>query len=363
MGKRKKTRMKVNASKDNEEESKQHSEQKFTIDDLIQKVEEYIENFNFEMAEKFCVRILETSPNNVRALNMVAAACLEIGKTDEAICYLKRAVEIEPDKGFSKYMTLGELLEGQHAVEYLKKGVELMINEKKCFEKEDTDNPCENSDIEKITDRDISNAFCSLAEIYLTDFCLAEDAEASCKSYCNEAIQHDQNNPDAYQVMANCLLSEQKNEEAREALLKGMNLWRGIDDPVLKSSRIPSYDSRISLSKMLIEINEFDTAADVLGELLSEDDEVVQVWYLLGWNEYLKEQDYNSVVYYLEMAQKLFSQSECDDEPLLEHINELLLEVKEKLNDHKDFFSNNDAGENSEDDYNEEEIGSMDTTT
>ena len=48
-------------------------------------MEEYIENFNFEMAEKFCVRILETSPNNVRALNMVAAACLEIGKTDEAI--------------------------------------------------------------------------------------------------------------------------------------------------------------------------------------------------------------------------------------------------------------------------------------
>lgn len=51
------------------------------------------------------------------------------------IKYLKRAVEIEPDKGFSKYMTLGELLEGQHAVEYLKKGVELMINEKKCLEK------------------------------------------------------------------------------------------------------------------------------------------------------------------------------------------------------------------------------------
>ena len=60
---------------------------------------------------------------------------------------------------------------------------------------------------------------------------------------------------------------------------------------------------------------------------------------------------------------KLFSQSECDDEPLLEHINELLLEVKEKINDHKDFFSNNDAGENSEDDNNEKEIGSMDTTT
>ena len=40
----------------------------------------------------------------------------------------------------------------------------------------------------------------------------AEDAENSCKVYCEKAIKQDPDNPDAYQVMANFLLSEQKNE-------------------------------------------------------------------------------------------------------------------------------------------------------
>ena len=34
----------------------------------------------------------------------------------------------------------------------------------------------------------------------------------ACKLYCEKAIEQDPDNPDAYQVMANFLLSEQKNE-------------------------------------------------------------------------------------------------------------------------------------------------------
>jgi hypothetical protein len=48
---------------------------------------------------------------------------------------LKHAIDIEPNNGFSKYMTLGEVLEGEQAVECLKKGIEIMINEKETHEK------------------------------------------------------------------------------------------------------------------------------------------------------------------------------------------------------------------------------------
>ena len=46
--------------------------------------------------------------------------------------------------------------------------------------------------------------------MYISSF--VEDAENSCKLYCEKAIEKDADNPDAYQVMANFLLSEQKNE-------------------------------------------------------------------------------------------------------------------------------------------------------
>ncbi|XP_028399911.1 probable assembly chaperone of rpl4 [Dendronephthya gigantea] len=358
MGKPKKKKNKAGAKVKSKKKDESLNGLNFSVDDLLEKVEEYIESFNFELAEKFCDRALEMSPDNLQALNMAASVYLEIGKNDEAVNCLQHAIEIEPEKGFSKYMTLGELLEGEEAVKCLKKGVELMIAEKESGEKENVSNSDSGAEKVEILDRDISNALCSLAEIYLTDCCFAANAETTCRLYCEKAIEHDPNNPEAYQVMANFLLSEQKSEEAKETLLKGFNLWHGCDDPTLKSARMPSYESRISLSKMLIEVNELDNACSVLEELLSEDDEIVQVWYLLGWIQYLKEQDYNLVVYYLEMAQKLFIQTGCDDEPLLEHIDELLSEVKVKTNnDSVEQDDNNDT-----DDDDDDELNSMDTT-
>lgn len=39
-------------------------------------------------------------------------------------------MEICPDSGFSKYMTLGQLLEGATAIQCYQKGIELMVKEK-----------------------------------------------------------------------------------------------------------------------------------------------------------------------------------------------------------------------------------------
>ena len=365
MGKRKKKTNKLTgaSSKENKSKNKEENlnEQKFTVDDLLKKVEEYMERFNFELAERFCTRAVELSPDNLHALNMAASVYLETGKVDEAVGCLRHAIDIEPNDGFSKYMTLGELLEGEQAVECLKKGIEIMINKKQTHEKENVcGSGAKRIETVEITNRDISNAFCSLAEIFLTDCCFEENAENSCKLYCEKAVEQDPDNPDAYQVLANFLLSEQKNEEAKEMLLKGLNLWHGCDDPHIKNTRLPSYESRISLSKMLIEVEEFNNACSVLEELLSEDDEVVQVWYLLGWIHYLKEQDYDLVLYYLEMAQKLFTQTGCDDEPLLEHINELLSEVRKKTSNDGENLNGN--GENDDRDIEDNEFKSMDTT-
>lgn len=53
------------------------------------KVEEYMESFSFDLAEKFCTRALELSPDNLDALGMAASVYLEIGKNEEAakVCF------------------------------------------------------------------------------------------------------------------------------------------------------------------------------------------------------------------------------------------------------------------------------------
>lgn len=95
--------------------------------------------------------------------------------------YKKLADELSPNEGFSKYMCLAQLSGGQEAVNYYLKGIELMLVEYEKQEKEtqkkeqkpkssksidDEDEEDEDSGVSKA---DISTAYGSLAELYLTD--------------------------------------------------------------------------------------------------------------------------------------------------------------------------------------------------
>lgn len=98
----------------------------------------------------------------------------------------KKLAELSPNEGFSKYMCLAQLSSGQEAVDFYLKGIELMLVEYERQEKEETtktnnkssqgpksskddDDDEEDEDTGKITKLDISTAYGSLAELYLTD--------------------------------------------------------------------------------------------------------------------------------------------------------------------------------------------------
>jgi len=50
-----------------------------------------------------------------------------------------------------------------------------------------------------------------------------------------------------------------------------------------EESNTPTYDFRINTAKILVELEEPQKASQVLEMLLAEDDEVVEIWYLLGY--------------------------------------------------------------------------------
>jgi len=73
----------------------------------------------------------------------------------------EKAVDISPDEGHRKYLCLGQLSEGEVAVKLLLKGIDIMEEQLQC-----QGAPSTSSDV---TALDMSSAFCSLAEVYLTD--------------------------------------------------------------------------------------------------------------------------------------------------------------------------------------------------
>ncbi|WAR24244.1 ACL4-like protein, partial [Mya arenaria] len=260
------------------DDKKKDQKAKYSLDQLLDKAESCIDKFEYEMAQKFCQRGLEMEPDNVRALETSGALLIDLGNMEAA----------------KQYMNLGQLFEGAQSVECFQKGIELMLKEKELREKAevatacgDGVSACGGGDRDKkggATDRMISEAYLSIAEIYMTDCCFDDGAEEKCRSNIEKAITEDETNPDALQLMASFLLSKEKNEEARESIKKSVSLWlpdykaseqpeASTSDPIECSQ---SFESRLAAGKILIEVGEHE-----------ENDEIVDVWYLIGWANHL----------------------------------------------------------------------------
>ncbi|SCV68444.1 BQ2448_565 [Microbotryum intermedium] len=132
--------------------------------------------------------------------------------------------------------------------------------------------------------RSASKALVGMTELYLTDLCFESDAEARCEQYLAQAAQIDPTDPEVFQTLASVRLSQQRPLEASEAATQSWSLWRNLD---ADSASYPSSSSRLALAQLLLELQRFGDALDVLQRLEMEDDEDPEVWYLSGWSWWL----------------------------------------------------------------------------
>lgn len=342
-----------------QERVKKKTAEKYTIHQLLEKTEECMDNFDFPMAKMYCQRALDIEPTNLTVLDMLGNICAELGDMDKAKQIFIKEVEISPEEGHSKYMYLGQIHTGAEAVQYFSKGIEVMLQaiDKQAQEVNSIGAAALPSE-DPVTAKDVSVALCSIAEIFFTDLCMEEGAAERCKEAIEKALHYDQNNPEALQLMASYLFSIEKPEEGRNYLIKCVSSWlpsrqkeeessvcsgRTDEEEEKVQSNVPPYETRITTAKLLIEVEEFEMATDVLEGLIEEDDEVVQVWYLLGWVYYLQldktgatedsESLKKSSRIYLTKAKKLYVKLHCDDAPMLEHTEQLLGELGGELVD------------------------------
>uniref|UniRef100_A0A8C8D5F2 Assembly chaperone of rpl4 n=1 Tax=Oncorhynchus tshawytscha TaxID=74940 RepID=A0A8C8D5F2_ONCTS len=331
-----------------QEKAKKKTAEKYTVEQLLEKTEECMDSLEFEMAGRFCQRALEVEPDNLLTLDLLGHIHSELGDTQRA-----------------KEISFRQIHTGQEAVQYYTKGVQILL----CMlEKhaqatagagaEAAASPLQDSGSEIPIARHVCVAYCSVAEIYFTDLCMEERAGDQCREAIERALTYQPDNPEALQLMASYLFSTEKNQEGKEYLMRSVDAWL----PALKQSEappsredveeehtqsdIPPYESRITTAKLLIEAEEYETAVDVLEGLLEEDDEVVQVWYLSGWVCYLQMEERRreereesdeereecealkeAARSYLTKAKKLYVKLHCDDGPILEHMEQLLVEL------------------------------------
>ena len=362
MGKTSKKVKKQNAAKLAKKVAK---EEKYSANDYLDKADECMDEFNFPLAKSFCERALKVEPNNIRALETAGSVLIELGEMDSAKDCFSLAITVQPEEGHEKYMCMGQLLTGSDAVSCFHKGIELM---KTILQQDEAAAAAEKSDV---MPRDIARAYCNIAEIYLTDECFEDDADEKCKGCLQEAAKVDPEYPECHHLLASFYISKESMDEAKEAMEKGLALWLpqwkeevqkpdGEDVADLAQSCSIGYPERIHASKLLIELQQYEEASEILEMLLEEEDEIVETWYLLGWVNYLQGEDYyNNARHYLQQAHKVNIKAECGDEGIVKHIDELLKELGPEEGEEEEEGENGEMRDIESDDEEQEDKNAM----
>jgi hypothetical protein len=142
------------------------------------------------------------------------------------------------------------------------------------------------------------------------------------------------------------------HQGAKSAILESLSLWLPRQRALLENRPPPAdanggatvgqtadacpllYTTRVAAAKILIELELWDEASEVLDGLVEEDDSVVEAWYLLGWLNRLRATAPNGDVafdgnarFYLQKARDVHKISPTDDQDMIAHIEELLEEL------------------------------------
>jgi hypothetical protein len=79
-------------------------------------------------------------------------------------------------------------------------------------------------------------------------------------------------------------MSQQRPEDALELANKAWAPWKELEPD---DNALPPFSTRLSLTRLFIEISQFTSALVILQGIIASDDQDVEAWYLEGWCFYL----------------------------------------------------------------------------
>ncbi|KAK3299102.1 uncharacterized protein B0H64DRAFT_387152 [Chaetomium fimeti] len=309
------------------------------------------------------------------ALSLLGQIHVELGEVDTARAFFAAAVKVDEDGslpediggGPEKFLWLAQLSDdgGQDSVSWFERGAAALRSQIQTLTESLESRPLTRDAQEAIIAekrKRLAETLCAVVEVYMTDLSWEEDAEQRCETLITEATMLAPESAETWQTVANVRISQNRTEEAQEALKRGLGLWSDLapEDPA-----VPPFPSRVSLVRLLIEVGMEKEAVDVTERLIAEDDRSVEVLYLGGYAKYisgetLKTQGQASDVEtwkafwrssrkWLTQCLKVFKQEEYEDERLGEHAQDLLNSIKSELGEGAEDGEDGDAWEDTDD--------------
>ncbi|RHY33722.1 hypothetical protein DYB32_001464 [Aphanomyces invadans] len=282
---------------------------------LLERAETLVDQLQPELAIKFFQKASALEPNNSEIYDAIGELATEIGDPQTALDAFLKSIQVAPKHNPGKYLYAAQLVQGEESEKFALQGIAIMT--------ELLANVPAHLDESKLLKKQICDAYCSLTELYMSDLCDADDAEAKCEHYLQEALKYDLGLPDATQAMANFRLVQQRKEEAIEYLDETVKRLNACDEHTM-----PSLEFRIVTGKLLVEVEKYEQAAYVLEGVMQEDDENAELWFLVG-SCYNALEDYDTALEFLERCEAKDLGDEFQLHQQLDTVQSLIESIKQ----------------------------------
>ena len=127
------------------------------------KINSLLDSLEYEEAKNLLSQKLLIFPDNVDIIDTLSEVLIGLDQPKEAINWLKKSIELEPNKNPEKYMSLGQFSDYKNSLILYTKGVELYLQELNNLENNNKDYQ---KNLKKIKNS-IASAYASLAELYM----------------------------------------------------------------------------------------------------------------------------------------------------------------------------------------------------
>jgi len=228
-----------------------------------------------------CIELASSPEEQAQVYDSLGQAVQSLGDVEQAKQYFLEANEVDPDGSYERLLSLAQLHEGYDSLEYYHKGLDLALSnlelltpkKKKGKAHKDPASKAERAELRYT----ISNIYCSIADLYLTDLCDEENAERECENALKQAVMMCPNNSEGYRLLASLKLIQKHKEQACQYALQAHKMvLKAMEN---QSSNIPEFSARADLAKLLLELNLCEEASELFEALIDEVPIYIELWY------------------------------------------------------------------------------------
>ncbi|KXN65189.1 TPR-like protein [Conidiobolus coronatus NRRL 28638] len=251
-----------------------------SLSEILEKSRDFITQGDYQSAYQLCQKALELSNRDPIAIELSAVVEMELGLLEEAKQKFLYLVENNNNNNneneyvnYDLFCNLAQLSMGKESMQYYRSALGLLLN---------NIDKVQDSSIKLIMEQNLVDVVVSLVELYMTDLVDEADAEQQCEQYLKDGLSLFPKSPELLQTLASVRISQERNPEAMECLRNSMQHWLNNENV-----HPPAYEMRISLIRLLIELNMLEEAIQVGSGLERENEQDYELWYLLGLVSFL----------------------------------------------------------------------------